>query len=424
MAVDYTTLFTRLGRYVAETNLWLGRQGTDLLAANVGADDILDEFAADRQLADGVLDLYLGMQGSMRGHVGGLTSLAQKLLAGQQGELAAPSGTMAAIVPLLIERMKDDSQTVKANTVGTPSVTAASGNAGNGGLAVSTTNADGVTDETVIAETLKVRCVRDQYTGTGAGYESFEIVGQPKQPREEGYLARGSGGPTQLAGGAANSLLTNGAFSEFTANQPDGWTVGAGVVGADILENVAVLHAYDSTLELKSAGSSTITLSQNLTAKNTKRVHVANVWVRRSGGSWTGGGLLTVKVKGTGLADKTVLSMDPGSLTASFANFYLFLATPASLPDDYRVEISWTGANLNAGKSVYVSGCAVRLATMHGGIAYALFRGDVDFLAGDDYVVVTTNDYGGKFQTWFGRFAAGAQLPSSGSPTINDTLAA
>lgn len=422
MAIDYTLLFTRLGRYVAETDLWLARQGTQLLDAGVGADDILDEFAADRDLADGVLPLYQAAAGNMRQLVAGLSSQAQRLLASLQTELAASSPSMGSVMPLLVERMRDDGETVKANVVTSPSVSAVAGNVGNGGLSASKMNADGVDDESVVSETVKVRCVRDRFSGTAAGSEAFEIVGGPRQAKEEGHLARGSGtGPTMLGGDALN-LISNGSFAAFTSNVPDGWTLAAGVAGADVLDNTTVLNAYAHTLELKSGGSSTITLTQEFASVLSRRVHVANVWVRRSGGSWTGGGLLTFKVKGTGLADQTVLSVDPAALTASFANFTLFLATPAAVPDDYRVEVSWTGANLNAGKSVYLSGSAFRLATMHGGTAYAVFRGPTDFLAGDDFEVVTANGNGGKFQTWCTRFL-GVQLPSSGSPSISDTLA-
>lgn len=422
MAIDYTLLFTRLGRFVAETNLWLARQSSEVLGSNVGADDILDEFAANRELADGVLGLYQSLQASMRSHVGGLTTQATKSLAALQSELSAPSPSTAAILPLLIERMGDESKTVLANTISSPGVTPVSGITGTGGLSVSKMNADGVDDQTVASETLRVRCVRDRFTGTVAGQELFEIVGQPRQAKEEGYAPRGSGGPTQTLGGAAANLLTNGAFSAFTSNVPDGWTVVAGTAGTDILDNTTVLHADTHTLELKSGGASTITLKQVFGSSFTKRVYVGNVWARRSGGSWTGGGSLKFTAKGTGFTDKDILSIDPASLTASFANSVLFFATPATLPSDFRIEVSWTGANLNAGKSVYLSGSAVRLATMHGGSAYAIFRGATDFLAGDDFVVITANDYAGKFQTWFGRFF-GVQLPSSGSPNISDSLA-
>lgn len=422
MAIDYTLLFTRLGRFVAETNLWLGRQGSQLWASDVGADDILDEFAANRDLADGVLALYQTLQASMRQHVAGLTTQASKSLSALQAELMASSPSTQAIVPLLIARMVDDSKTVAANTVSAPSVSSVAGLVGTGGLAASKTNADGVDDETVVSETLRVRCVRDRFTGTVAGQEAFEIVGAPRQVREEGYLARGSGGPTSLLGGEASNLLTNGPFSAFTGNVPDGWTVVAGVAGTDILDNTTVLHANAHTLELKSGGSSTITLKQVFGASFTKRVYVGNVWARRSGGSWTGGGSLKFTAKGTGFTDRDILSIDPASLTTSFANATLFFATPATLPSDFRIEASWTGANLNAAKSVYLSGSAVRLATMHGGTAYAIFRGAADFLVGDEFEVVTANNYAGKFQTWFGRFF-GAQLPSSGSPNISDSLA-
>lgn len=423
MAVDYTLTFTRLGRYVAETNLWLARQASQLLNADVGADDILDEFNANRDLADGVLDLYLGAQSDLKRLVSGLNSKAQTLLGSLQADLSAPNASMQTLIPLLVERMVDDSQTIKANSITAPVVVATSSNVGNGGLSCSRLNADGVNDESAISEVVKVRCTQDRFNGGTAGSEVFEIVGKPKVDKEDGYNARGSGNGPKLLGGAASNLILNGAFTSFSSNAPSSWNVTAGVVGTDILESTTVFHAYANSLELKSGGAINITLNQTLQGVTAKKVNVANIWVRRSGGSWSAGGLLTFVIKGTGMSDKTVLSLDPATLTASFANYVLFFASPASLPSDLRVELAWSGANLNAAKSVYLSGSSLRLATIHAGTAYALFRGSADFLKDDDFSVTTASDYAGKFQTWCTRFL-GHQLPSAGSPTISDSLAA
>jgi hypothetical protein len=63
-------------------------------------------------------------------------------------------------------------------------------------------------------------------------------------------------------------------------------------------------------------------------------------------------------------------------------------------------------------------------ATEFGHLQYALFAGSIDFAKWDNFAVVTTNNYAGTFQTFFGRFYD-ALLPSNaaGGETILDSLA-
>jgi hypothetical protein len=48
--ISYATLFLRIGRLAKLSNDYLTLQGTTLLGSNNGADDILDEYAANREL--------------------------------------------------------------------------------------------------------------------------------------------------------------------------------------------------------------------------------------------------------------------------------------------------------------------------------------------------------------------------------------
>ncbi len=424
MAIDYTSLFTRLGRFVSEANLWTTRQGTLLLNAGVGADSILDQFNDARDLVDGVLPLYQSAAGSMRSWINTLNKEAMTFVSSLQGELNAPSTNPSVLLPILRERMVLDSQTIKANTVSAPASSPVAGIIGSGAVVMSRLTPYGSNDETAISEVLRVRCTQDAWNGSSSGSEVFSIVGQPKQSPEEGYLPRGSGVGPNVRPTSASNLVSGGNFNSFSSNVPTGWTVTAGAAGTTILQSTTVLDAYSSSLEYKSNGATaTIRLKGVISGSvRTSTVYAVTVRVRRSGGSWTSGASVKVSVRGTGLSDQDVVSVDPSALTASFASYTLFFVTPGSIPDDYRIDVEWTTATGNSGKSVYFSGLNLVEPVVHNGTQFIITRGVTDFTVGDEFVITTSNDYAGKFQTWFGRFY-GIQLPSSGSPTISDSLA-
>lgn len=422
MAINYTTTFTRLGTFVNEIDNAVSRQSTQLLGSGVGADNILDEFNDNREWVTQVLPTFQSAAGSLRSLATSLVTQSTQYLASElQNELNAPNSSMTAIVPLLIERMKDDSQTVKTNTC-TVSATAAT-NVGNGALHVSTLTGENVTSQGLIPESVRVTCTQSVYS---SGSESFEIVGRNKTQSVDGFSDPGSGpGPT-LRSVVSASLLTNGSLDAYTtANVPDGWAIADGTAGTNVFSTTAAgtLHAFAKSLEFKaSSGVGTVRVTQvpNLVGK---RVYFLSVWLKRSGGTWIGGSTFTVKVGGTGWS-VNAFSADANTLSSSAFNSYtIFLATPENVPSDVKVTIEWTSASTNVGKSVYVSGCFLSTPATHANVNYAVTRGDVAYAITDTFTCTTTNSRDGKFQDFFTRHL-GYQLPSAGSPTISDGLVA
>jgi hypothetical protein len=348
-----------------------------------------------------------------------LTSQATTYLGNElQNELNAPSPSAGSIIPLLIDRMGADSQTVNTNTC-TVSSTAGT-NVGNGSLHVSALRSNGVASQGLIPEAVRVSCVQSVVSN---GSEQFEIVGRFKTQSVDGVNDPGSGPGPSLRSAVSASILTNGELSTYTVtNVPDGWTVAAGTAGTNVFSTTAALHAFSNSLELKSSGVSTIRLTQTPVMAN-RKVYFLSVWVKRSGGVWTAGSTFTVKVGGTGWSVNAV-SVDPNTLSSSdFLSYTAFLATPENVPSDVKVTIEWTSATGNVGKSIYVSGCFLSVPATHANVNYAVTRGSTAYAIGDSFTCTTTNSRDGKFQDFFTRYL-GYQLPSSGSPTISDTLVA
>lgn len=427
MAVDYTTLFTRLGRFVYWTNAILDYQLTTLLASNGVFDDVNDEYTARPDLLSGYYAAVDQMAASQAAWIGQFQNYTNKLLADLQAELNTQSSDAASILAALSVRMVADSATIKANTITSPSISAGGSNVGTGSLVATKTNYTGVDDERIISEVVAVTCVSDRFSGVSAGAEAFQIVGYPKQDAKRGDKTRGSGGPATivLADASANNKVSNGSFDSFTSNVPASWTIDAGTAGTHVLSESTTTQRSGAT-SLKLAGNgvtTTITLSQSLATKLfSRKQYGAGIWIRK-GGTVSSGSNLAIRITGTGISTVNLFNADPNTLTTSFALKSAFLNLNAVVPTDLKIEITWTSAN-SAGASavLYIDDCAVAETIQLGRVGYVMFRGATDFLRNDKFTVTTANNYGGKFQTFLGRMYDVA-LPSSGSPSINDSLA-
>ncbi len=422
MSINYTTLFTRLGSIIKQTNVLITLQGTTLMGSGNGADAILSQYEARRDLVTGLQEAFTGWASAAAGWVSSLKGYSDRTLADLQGALNARSTSAATIVPLLAAQMAADAQSVKPNTITAPSVAAVSGNTGNGVLLASKVSVAGIDDQTIISETLKAVCTSDSSRGSAAGGEQFSVTGLPTAPAGS-YLPQGNGaGPTiAVANNGGSNRLTNGDFETWSGATPGTWNIVAG--SALITQETVNVHQGAGALNIAGDGSTpTVTLNQVMSSLTPSARYAAGAWLRIAG-TFTTGSTLSIAIKGTGYTTVNLYSGDPHGLTTTYALESAFFSTPELIPADFRLEISWTSANsAGAAAVVLVDDVAVAPAVNFGGVYYALFRGSIDFLAGDAFTITTASDYGGVIQSFFARFYDVA-LPSSGSPTIADSLA-
>lgn len=421
MSIDITTLFTRIGKFVKYINTYLTLQGTTLLGSGSGADDILDQYAARRDLVTTVQRDYDGFANNVAGWNSRLKGYSDTTLADLQTDLATSSAAMAVIVPALSAYLLANSQTVKANTVGSLTVTANGSNTGNGKLVAGKTNSLGADDERILNEIVTATVTTSVGAGGSSGGESISLVGYPKQSVNS-YLPQGNGSSRLLVSDLSN-LLTGGGFESFSAGVPDGWAINNGAAGYNIRQELTNVHRGAGALCLRGDGAiATINISQSLTSLTAGVTYCASVWLRKAGTVSTTS-TLAVRVTGTGLSTKNLYSADPNGLTTSYAHSYVFFTVPAAPPSDYRIEFNWSTANAaGATALIYADDAVVIRPVRFGFVQYAAFAGATNFAVGDSFTLPTTNDNGGLFQSYFNRFY-GVQLPSSGSPTIDDALA-
>jgi hypothetical protein len=432
VAINYTTLFQRVGRFIYVSNQLLAAQNT-YRGIGTHADGILDEYADRRDLVDGLLPTFDGLAAQMAAQVLVLKGYVDRTLGDLQAELNTPSDDVAVILPRLYEDMVLNGHTVDASTIGSPSIAAVSGNTGNGSLVASKVDALGRDAETSISEVVRFTCTLDSYDGGTAGGEQFSVVGYP-EINPETYGTRGNGnGPTlSVLNEGGGNIPTNAGFDTFsTANTPDSWDIdapGSGGPGTVIFSEASTVYTAGG-MALKLQGNSstaTVTLSQTIASRlDPLTRYVGGVRLRKGAGTFAAGSTLTIRLT-NGTTHHVLYSADPSTLTTSYVLHHAFVSTGEEVSSAYELQITWTSASGVASTGqIFIDDLAFGEAYEFGGIFYGLFRGSTNYTVGDAFTSTTSNGYEGTIQTWFGRFYPGFQLPSNaaGAETIDDALA-
>lgn len=426
MAIDYPTVFARIGRLIKVTNDLFALQDT-YRGIGVQASDILDEYNDRRDLVDGLMGSFNGLSSQMSSQIGQLKSICDKVLADLQLDLNTAGTQPAEILQRLSEDMVTVGESVNASAPGNPTVAAVAGNTGNGELKATKVNNLGQDSEIIIPETVRFTCVADQFNGASAGGESFSVIGWPPLPASTyGIRGNGQGGDIAVINASGN-LLSNGSFDSFTSNVPDSWTLDAGTAGTNVYEEAGtVFIAGGKALKLQGNGAlAAATLSQSIRASvSTTTRYAAGVRLRKGAGTFASGSTLTIRIT-DGTSHINLYSGDPSTLTTSFALHSTWFNTGETLPANLKLEITWTGAGgVAATGQIFIDAVAFGAAYEFGGVYYALFAGSTPFSLRDAFTVETTNTEG-VIQAYFSRFY-GVALPShaAGGETIADSLAA
>ena len=426
-SLNYTTLSQGWGRSCYWSSQFLTLQGTTLLGATTGtAAELIAEYPT--AITASTYNTCNGWANSVSGWVSGLIQLSTAQLASLQQALNAPSSSPSVILPLMYADMQAQGtpQSFKANTIGTPTIAAASGNTGNGLLLASTLNYLGIADQRILNEEVAFVCTSDQYSGTAAGAEVFRVTGYPATTNVYSSATLGNGNGPSMRVADSQNLLTNGNFSAYPtpAYVPTGWTLAHGTAGTNVAQETVNIHSGSSAVKLIGDGTTTqIELTQAINGYvSTNTVYGVSIWLRKAG-TVTSGSTFAITITGTGISTQTVHTGDPSALTTSYQNFHLFFVQPATIPSNLMINLNWTSANTAGASAIIdIADCVLISPTNFGFVNYMIVRGSTDFLRTDSFTSTTTNDNGGAFSTFFGRYY-GALVPVSGSPTISDTLA-
>lgn len=415
-------------------------------------------------------------ESTLKDRYGALATRETALIRGQSGIVAAVKtlaeqtviDTVEADQPAAARNLTDalnevrrqmiaTNNTVQSCSVGV-TVTALGTPTGSGVIVYSTKRGDGLTLENMFAETGRMVCTADSYSGgLTEGRERFAYVG-------ESGLGAGVFDHDWPAGTDANksftavsadedasstgNLLTNGDFETWSGGTPtingNAWVVVAGTAGTDFSRNNT--SPFRGTYDLKLlAGTNTncvFTQTFNDATGTTATLrpqtsYAVNLWAKASNAAVNTGVLTVDLIDGS----NTVVTDSQGvnnswtvncaALNTTYTAQNGIFRTPAVLPDTLKLRLRVTTAL--TGDDVLVDDVAMTpLVNVYtGGPGLAVFSGATPFVKTDTWTVAQTNDRGsanylGTFQALLDRFfdtrAKGLLFPSSGSPTIADSL--
>lgn len=443
MAIDLVTpvigLFPRLGRlgrslYVI--NQCQSDLDTALTQIGDGYEETLrDVYGPTAITSDSILRAQPGSMGQ-------LISLAQRTLVRMvTDDSPTIPASVSACVYELIRQMRLASETVEACTVSlaqtplTPFI-------GNGILVLTDKQGDGLKRELILAETARVQCVADSYSGRlTAGNESFVFRGSAPgtSTLNDFDYPKGSGAGTTVRAisTTSGSLLTNGGFETWTGSPlaASNWTISTGVYGTDAVRDATFFNGTYAALFAADTGTLTAIYQGVALAPWTS--YAVNLWVRKKGsGAAPTAGVLTVELVddvGTVVNDEqgvaNSFAIDLTATTATYTSYSGVFRLPRVPPSTVRLRLRVSTLITGHGAVVDDVCLTAVTAAYPGGPGFLAFGGNIPFAAGDGWDVMATNDAGGEsyLTTWqflfdrlFGTRPTGLLLPSSLTPTISD----
>lgn len=447
MAIDYTDasagLFTHIGKIVKRINNYEGYPDSTLPADYTSISDILQAGGQDA-VAEGLVSSYDGFKSSVDGWRNTLLGYCTKRLKDPTTviqQLKLYTDDLATVLAKLITQMSIDGKTINKSTVSLGSVTAAAANQGNGTVLVSkvldgyskpTRNTPahnlyaGVDSELAVpSETMTLICVADsENDGRTEGQESFQWFGETEN-NHLSYKQEGSGqGPTIQTVQAA-TLLSNLDFETFSTNTPGSWTIDNGTAGTHIFaESTNYYHGAKAIKFLGTGAQAVIGISQAFSISQLRPLRRYLCTVRYKASGVPANGAILIQPTGTGFTAGSTekIAVAAGAFPTSWTLGYFFINLPAIIPSDFSLAVTIT-STLSNGTAVYFDNMAFAPVEWHGGVNLGVVAGSTRFMRGDKFTFTVANDSAGVFQEFFRR-GYGVQLPSSGSPNINDSLVA
>jgi hypothetical protein len=336
----------------------------------------------------------------------------------------------------------------------TPAATWADGvqnNTGNPTVLATVIGPEGVALENVFAETMELAVTNDSGLGATSGREPYQVRGEVAASGVTSWdYPLGSGASTTAsildpAIDNSDNMLTNagGGWTFTTANTPDNWVIAVGTVGTTVLDGTAgtgYLAGTTKALKITGNGSQLTSLRQTFnsttgTKATVKAQDVLAVNCRIKISATAAAGVLNISlVDGSGVVinddagTANTITRDLTTLTTTYVDFGGWFRLPNQLPSTVKVQVYLTTALENA-KSVYIDDLIIargkELYTR--GPRIVAIRGLTPVVVDDQIDLVVANDMAGQFQIWADRWfdmrGLGIQLPSSGSPTISESLA-
>jgi len=413
MTVSLTTLYNRLGGHfgIAKTQLD-ARAGIVTRATNLDA----QYTAATRYMFTPVLNQFLGIYNSTDATISTAVQGATKTLT--EMVTADNSNIQKAAIPAMRElarQMRAGSTSLLENTVTIGAVSRTGTGTG--------TVVFGGASQMSRTDLLQFQCVSDTTTGATAGNEVFQVTGSAAYNNINDSLWPGGTGISQTMASsdytAGTNLVTNGTFETWVGGSPDSWTTS----GTGIAQLTSGAFRGTSALQI-TASVAGVTLTQSLptTVVGPARRIIFGFWYKKISGTPTQDISLEMTDNTSGVA----ASVDAFPSSTSWALAYGSYKSSVDAPVT-SLTATLTYAD-SVGPVVAVDGLFVYVPAQAGtnGQFFQIVSGATDWRIGDRMTVQVTNNYASSVlsytERFFSPFANGIELPTSNSPTVNNSV--
>lgn len=432
---NYTSLFEILGVYARAFTQLDNLAGRNLLISESGEVfrsldrlrqefiDVLNDSGLERDRLDAVTILADAAR-NVRGIGAQLQqSLEAFVREGAAAELGLRGAAVAEVLAELKRAMLADEESVEANAVAITGVQAGDANAGDAPCYASITTTDAeenlVPDERARTQNVLLECTRDAaHHRVPAGQEEFRIA-----PENGPALATRVIPVTAGDFADARNAIMDGAFESHSGVFAH-WPVQSG--GGLFSRDTGVKLFGGGALKITGDGVTSGEIRQDMLARDpaiaSGRFWALGAWVRASGIT---AGSVTIDLLVDGAPSALALVIDDSTPDAQWLHKGGIEYLPrASFPNKVIVRIR---ASADFDGVVNIDGVSLAPATEvpHAGLRVAVFQGTQAPQASpiaDRYVIATTSDDAGAFQT-FMRDKLGIALPSDDPATIDDDLA-
>lgn len=435
--VDYTSLFTCIGKYLKKLNNYFATIAT--LNTDQGEINTVLVAQSRTTLADGLDSMMTGFRSNIESWVNGIIGRIQGLLLDpttvtNQFSFGLTPSVQTLLQAMILEMSLNDVN-VKASAMTTGSITRTTVNAEAGFLVVGT-KLDGVNPPMSGAianiaykgltsqmyptdETLTFTCIGDSENGFTRGAEQFNITGSGagSGPYTTSGENVGSLGTITVADSNADQLVANSSFDSWNDDGTIvGWEVASGSYEQSSPSQALYTGYAFRTIQDDSDLNLIASLDSSVFVRN--QSYMLAIWIRKAN-----------DVAGDQAFD-VVVSDDSGNYFSSLGGLTTTSSTvwtlftgqfviPNQIDDNFRLAIS---GNLDSANDVVLIDQVVITPVQYiAGAAFALFGGKDKFLQGDKCVIRLQNDDAGKFQSFF-RKGFKVQLPTDATPTISDSL--
>jgi hypothetical protein len=408
-------------------------------------DDIDDQFAsAQRSVVNGLWATRDQVRNGYSQYYAAMQSLAQTVLIEQlNDDVPLLSKTLAVAAAQLEERMLADLEYIRRPSTSS-SVAADGSNVGDAQVLVSLVDSKGRSMDMIFAEDLTLTATNDSTRGATAFRETFTLRGEPAVAASAYDWPAGSGASQSLTavdGAATGGLVSAGAFeSGWTATNtpPTPWSIQTGTAGTTVFRGSNPARSTGTyNLRLTGTGAAENTAVEQDVTTGLGSQPLTSVafgcWVAVD--STPAAGVLQARlVDGSNatIADEAgtdnSLTKDLTGVSTAYEFFGGYFRLPNEVPSAVKLQIRLSTA-ITSGRSVDVDLVAMTLASQayDGGPFVAVFSGTTASVRDDEYVVTLTSDGAADdfcrlLDRLYGLRSLGVRIPSSGTPTVLDSL--